>query len=49
MASAREKLKPTTTDPAILEARYRFERLMEEKETRKKWNEMDAKGGSSSI
>lgn len=40
MASAREKLKPTTTDPAILEARYRFERLMEEKETRKngmKW------------
>ncbi|KAM3329862.1 hypothetical protein ACQJBY_026719 [Aegilops geniculata] len=41
MASAREKLKPTTTDdPAILEACYRFERLMEEKEARKngmKW------------
>ena len=41
MASAREKLKPTTTDdPGILEACYRFERLMEEKETIKngmKW------------
>ncbi|XP_044975689.1 uncharacterized protein LOC123443406 isoform X2 [Hordeum vulgare subsp. vulgare] len=42
---AAEQFKSTTTDPAILQARYRFERFMEEKETKKngmKWMQKEA-------
>nr|XP_051190111.1 uncharacterized protein LOC127303414 [Lolium perenne] len=33
MATVIEELRPTTTDPDILKARYRIERLQEERET----------------
>uniref|UniRef100_A0ACD5XZU6 Uncharacterized protein n=1 Tax=Avena sativa TaxID=4498 RepID=A0ACD5XZU6_AVESA len=40
MATVIEELRPTTTDPDILKARYRFERLVEQREAKKngmKW------------